>query len=139
MSRALINVPARARRGEVIQIRTLIQHEMETGFRPLPNGGFAPRLILRRFECVYDGEVVFAADLHPAISANPFLAFRTVATRSGELLFRWIDDRGAVREERAAIEVECPRRVASPPWPSWRPSPRVPRPPATRAARASTS
>jgi sulfur-oxidizing protein SoxZ len=50
--------------------------------------------------------VVFAADLHPAISANPFLAFRTVATRSGELLFRWIDDRGAVREERAAIEVE---------------------------------
>ena len=43
MSRALINVPAKARKGEVIQIRTLVQHEMETGFRPLPNGGFAPR------------------------------------------------------------------------------------------------
>lgn len=106
MNRALINVPARARKGEVIQIRTLIQHEMETGFRPLPNGGFAPRLILRRFECVYDGEVVFAADLHPAISANPFIAFRTLATRSGEIVFRWTDDRGAVREERATIEVE---------------------------------
>ena len=105
MSRALINVPARARKGEVIQIRTLVQHEMETGFRPLPNGGFAPRLILRRFECIYDGETVFAADLHPAISANPYLAFRTVATASGEMLFRWIDDRGAVREERATIEV----------------------------------
>ena len=84
MSRALINVPAKARKGEVIQIRTLVQHEMETGFRPLPNGGFAPRLILRRFECIYDGETVFAADLHPAISANPYLAFRTVATTSGE-------------------------------------------------------
>ena len=61
--------------------------------------------ILRRFECIYDGETVFAADLHPAISANPYLAFRTVATSSGEMLFRWTDDRGAVREERATIEV----------------------------------
>jgi hypothetical protein len=28
-----------------------------------------------------------------------------VATRTGELLFRWIDDRGEVREERATITV----------------------------------
>jgi sulfur-oxidizing protein SoxZ len=106
MGRALINVPAKARKGEIVQIRTMIQHEMGTGFRPLPNGGFAPRLILRRFECVYDGEVVFAADLHPEISANPFIAFRTRATRSGDIVLRWTDDHGAVREERASIEVE---------------------------------
>jgi sulfur-oxidizing protein SoxZ len=105
MSRALVSVPPRARKGEVVEIRAMIQHEMETGFRPLPQGGFAPRLILRRFECDYDGATVFAADLHPAISANPFIAFRIRATRSGELAFRWIDDRGAVRKERAAIEV----------------------------------
>lgn len=105
MSRALLSVPPRARKGEVVEIRAMIQHEMETGFRPLPQGGFAPRLILRRYECDYDGATVFAADLHPAIAANPYVAFRLRATRSGELVFRWIDDRGAVREERAAIEV----------------------------------
>lgn len=105
MSRALIHVPPRARAGEIVELRALVQHPMETGFRPLPQGGFVPRLILRRFECIYDGETVFAAELHPAISANPYLAFRTVATRSGEILFRWIDDHGAVREERARIEV----------------------------------
>lgn len=105
MTRALINVPASAKRGAVIDIRALIQHPMETGFRPLPNGGMVPRLIINRFECIYDGETVFAADLHPAIAANPYIAFKTVATRSGELLFRWIDDRGEIREERATIAV----------------------------------
>ena len=33
MASALINVPARARRGEIIEIKTLISHVMETGFR----------------------------------------------------------------------------------------------------------
>ncbi|MBL8701631.1 MAG: thiosulfate oxidation carrier complex protein SoxZ [Alphaproteobacteria bacterium] len=105
MIRALINVPATAKAGTVIEIRALVQHAMETGFRPLPNGSLVPRLIINRFECIYDGETVFAADLHPAIAANPYIAFKTVATRSGELLFRWTDDRGEVREERAAIVV----------------------------------
>lgn len=105
MTRALINVPTNAQRGAIIDIRALIQHPMETGFRPLPNGGMVPRMIINRFECIYDGETVFAADLHPAISANPYIAFKTVATRSGDLLFRWIDDRGEIREERTTITV----------------------------------
>lgn len=103
--RALVNVPRTAKAGDVVEIRALVQHQMETGFRPMPNGGMYPRLIVNRFECVYDGATVFAADLHPAIAANPYIAFKTVATRSGEVLFRWIDDRGEVREERATITV----------------------------------
>ena len=103
--RALVNVPRTAKAGDIVEIRALVQHQMETGFRPMPNGGMHPRLIVKRFECIYDGATVFAADLHPAIAANPYIAFRTVATRTGELLFRWIDDRGEVREERATITV----------------------------------
>ncbi len=105
MARALVNVPSTARRGEVIEIRALVQHPMETGFRPKGDGTMVPRDIIARFECVYDGETVFAADLHPAISANPFLSFTTVATASGEVLLRWIDDKGRVQEERATITV----------------------------------
>ncbi len=105
MARALINLPATARRGDIIEIRTLVQHPMETGFRPLPNGSLVPRHIINRFECIYDGATIFAAELHPAIAANPFIAFKTVATRSGELLFRWTEDTGEVREERATITV----------------------------------
>jgi sulfur-oxidizing protein SoxZ len=105
MARALVNVPPTARKGDVIEIRALIQHPMETGFRPRGDGTMYSRDIISRFECVYDGETVFAADLHPALSANPFLAFSTVATVSGEVLLRWIDDKGRVQEERASITV----------------------------------
>lgn len=105
MARALINIPTTARRGEIVEIRTLVQHPMETGFRPLANGSLVPRHIISKFECIYDGETVFAAELHPAIAANPFIAFKTIATNSGELLFRWTQDTGEIREERATITV----------------------------------
>ena len=105
MARALINLPATATRGDIIEIRTLVQHPMETGFRPLPNGSLVPRHISNRVECIYDGATIFAAELHPAIAANPFIAFKTIATRSGELIFRWTEDTGEIREERATITV----------------------------------
>ena len=68
MANALINVPARARRGEVIEIKTLISHPMETGYRRTQLGAPIPRDIIRRFVCTYNGTEVFRADLHPAIS-----------------------------------------------------------------------
>jgi sulfur-oxidizing protein SoxZ len=106
MARALINVPPTARRGDVVEIKAMIAHPMETGFRPLQDGSLAPRDIIHHFACVYGGEEVFRAELHPAISANPFLAFTLVATESGEITFSWTDDRGETQTERARITVE---------------------------------
>ena len=106
MSSALINVPKRARRGEVIEIKTLVSHPMETGFRPNQVGGIIPRDIIRLFVCTYNGTEVFRAELHPAISANPFIAFTTVATESGTLTFQWTGDNGFSATESAAITVE---------------------------------
>jgi sulfur-oxidizing protein SoxZ len=105
MARALIHMQATAKRGEVIEIRALIAHPMETGFRPGADGKVLARDIIRRFTCRYDGEQVFAADLFPAISANPYLSFHTVATASGTLAFRWEGDNGFVHTETAAIAV----------------------------------
>lgn len=106
MASALINVPARARRGEVIEIKTLISHAMETGFRRTQLGAPIPRDIIRRFVCTYNGVEVFRADLHPAIAANPFITFSTVATESGTIAFHWTGDRGFSVTESAAIAVE---------------------------------
>jgi sulfur-oxidizing protein SoxZ len=105
MARALINVPASARRGEVIEIRTLIGHPMETGYRPGAEGNVLPRNIIRRFTCRYNGEPVFSAELFPAIAANPYFAFHTVATDSGTLSFTWEGDNGFVQTETVAITV----------------------------------
>lgn len=106
MASILVNVPKTAKRGEVIEIKTLILHPMETGFRAGPNGRLIPRDIITRFTCAYDDAEIFALTLTPAIAANPFISFTTVATRSGTLVFRWTGDNGFSAEESASITVE---------------------------------
>jgi sulfur-oxidizing protein SoxZ len=105
-ARALINVPKKARRDSVIEIKTLVSHVMETGFRHGTNGQGIPRDIITSFACTYNGEEIFATQFYPAIAANPFLTFFTVATESGTLAFRWIGDNGFELTEEAKIVVE---------------------------------
>lgn len=103
--RARIRVPELATKGEIIEIRTLVSHPMETGYRRHERGERVPRNIIERFVCTYNGEIVFRADLHPAVAANPYLSFHTRATESGRLELRWEDDRGEVILAEAEIEV----------------------------------
>jgi sulfur-oxidizing protein SoxZ len=105
MARALITMPPTAKRGEVIEIRTLIGHPMEIGFLVGAEGKMRPRNIIRRFTCRYNGEQVFSAEIFPAIAANPYLTFHTVATGSGTLSFTWEGDNGFAQTETAAITV----------------------------------
>jgi sulfur-oxidizing protein SoxZ len=106
MAASLINVPAKARRGEIIEIKALMSHIMETGFRHTMAGELVPRDIITSFTCRYNGEEVFRADLFPAIAANPFFAFTTIAMASGTFEFEWIGDRGFVETASAPITVE---------------------------------
>jgi sulfur-oxidizing protein SoxZ len=105
MARTLITVPKTAKRGEVIELRTLIAHPMETGYRPGGDGQTLPRNLIRRFVCRYNGDVVFSAELYAAVAANPYLAFTTVATASGTLSFSWEGDNGFAQTESVAITV----------------------------------
>ena len=106
MARPLINVPAKVKRGEVFEIKTLISHTMETGFRFTTTGARIPRDIITLFLCSYNGEEIFRADLYPAIAANPFIAFFAVATESGKFDFEWIGDNGFSETASATISVE---------------------------------
>jgi sulfur-oxidizing protein SoxZ len=106
MARALINVPAKAKRGEIIAIKTLISHAMETGFRYDNVGKPISRNIISLLICTYNGVEIFRADLFPAIAANPFVSFHTVATESGTIEFKWTGDNGFSATESAPITVE---------------------------------
>ena len=106
MASALVNVPARARRGDIIEIKTLISHPMETGYRRSQLGTPIPRDIIRLFVCTYNGTEIFRAELHPAIAANPFFVFSTVAIESGTLAFQWTGDNGFSATESATITVD---------------------------------
>jgi sulfur-oxidizing protein SoxZ len=100
-----VDVPKTAKRGEIIDIKTLVAHTMETGFRRTHLGAPIPRDIITTFVCLYNGIEVFRAELHPSISANPFIQFSTVATESGTLEFKWSGDNGFSATEIARINV----------------------------------
>ena len=105
MARVVVNAPESAKKGEVIEIRTLAGHAMETGFRHTQTGQLIPRDIIRRFACLYNGVEVFSAELHPAIAANPLIVFTTVAAESGTLEFQWSGDNGFTATHTAKISV----------------------------------
>lgn len=104
--RTLIDMPRRVGRGQAFEIRAMVGHPMETGYRRGSDGERLPRDILTEFVCSFDGEPVFSARLYPAISANPFLSFSLALERSGELAFSWRGDRGFQHTERVALVVE---------------------------------
>lgn len=105
MADARIDVPATAKPGEIIEIRTLVRHRMETGFRRTQLGAVVPRDIISRLVCTYNGIEIFRAELHPAIAANPFIAFSTIAIESGTIAFTWSGDNGYSVTASAAITV----------------------------------
>ena len=105
MARTLINAPRTAKRGEVIEIRATIGHPMETGYRPDDSGQILARNIIQKFTCRYNGVLVFSAEMFSAVSANPYLAFHTVAVESGTLTLTWEGDNGFSQTETVLLTV----------------------------------
>ena len=101
-----VKVPKSAAAGEVITIKTLISHKMESGQRKDKDGNVIPRSIINKFTCEFNGQPVFTCDLEPTISANPFFEFSAKVTESGTFKFTWNDDDGSVYETSADIKVE---------------------------------
>lgn len=90
-----VRLPATAKPGELIEIKTLISHEMESGQRRDAQGKVIPRKIINKFTAQFNGKTVFEADWNPAISANPYQSFFYKAAETGEFIFTWKDDDGS--------------------------------------------
>lgn len=116
MANTLITVPRTAKASDIVEIKALVQHPMETGYRRSSDGDMLPRDLIRRFACRFvpagqdsagrdAGELVFSATFFAAVAANPYLSFNLRATRSGTLVFVWEGDKGFVQRETASIVV----------------------------------
>ncbi len=100
-----VRVPKDATAGEVITIKTLISHPMESGQRKDKEGNLIPRSIINRFTCEFNGQSVIDVTFEPAISTNPFLEFQAKVPESGTFAFTWYDDDGSVYEDSKEIAV----------------------------------
>jgi sulfur-oxidizing protein SoxZ len=105
MTRPRIKLPTSAKVGEVIEIKTLVSHVMETGQRKDADGKAIPRSIINAFSAKFAGAEVFSADLHPGISANPYLAFFMRVPGPGEFEFTWIEDGGNTIVDKQTLNV----------------------------------
>ena len=94
-----------AKPGELVEVKALVSHVMETGQRKDAQGNVIPRKILNKFTCTVNGKQVFAADFEPAVSANPYIQFKFKATESGPVVLTWTDDDGStiVGEETITV------------------------------------
>jgi sulfur-oxidizing protein SoxZ len=100
-----VRLPSEAKRGEIIEVKALISHEMETGQRKDTAGNLIQRKIIREFIATFNGQTVFRAEWFPSISANPYQAFFFRATESGSFEFIWKDDDGSEYKTRAELTV----------------------------------
>ena len=112
MTSALINVPKKAKRGDIIEIKTLMSHIMETGYRHTATGELVPRDIITSFACRYNGIEIFRADLFPAIAANPFITFFHGRDRERQIRFR-VDRRQRFCRNRFGIDLRRMRTAGA--------------------------
>lgn len=105
MDKPRIKLPESARAGEIIDIKAVITHPMETGNRRDANGQAIPRKIINAFSATFAGLLVFRADFGPGISANPFISFSMRVAGPGVFVFTWTDDDGRSVIETATLNV----------------------------------
>ena len=100
-----VKVPKTASAGEMVTLKTLISHKMESGQRKDSDGNKIPRSIINRFTCAFNGKTVVDVEMLPAISTNPYFQFDAVIPEAGEFHFTWYDDDGSVYETKKQVEM----------------------------------
>jgi len=105
-SKPRIKVPKAAAAGDIITIKTLLSHKMESGQRKDKEGNIVPRMIVNKFTCEFNGKPVFSSDIDTAVAANPYIEFSARVDEAGTFKFTWVDDDGTVVEAEKSIELK---------------------------------
>ncbi len=106
MAKPRVKVPKTAAAGEVVTIKSLIDHKMDSGQAKDKSGNLIPRKIINTFSATFNGVEVMSVKLEPAISTNPYFQFSFKVPETGDLVFKWVDDDGTVTEKTKTITVE---------------------------------
>ncbi len=100
-----VRMPKTAKAGDVVEVKTLISHDMESGYRKDSTGKLIPRHIINKFTATFDGQEIFSVDWHPAISANPYQSFYVRVPKTGVFEFTWFDDNGTTYKAQQQVTV----------------------------------
>ena len=102
---ARIQVSSPVRRGQAMEVRLLIQHPMETGFRYDFSGTSIAKNLIHSMSAEYGGRVVFRARMGSGVAANPLLQFWVLPDQSGDIRVACQDDQGNQGQVSAWVDV----------------------------------
>jgi sulfur-oxidizing protein SoxZ len=114
MTTARLQLPARIVEGDVFKLRLLVQHPMDSGFLRDLEGVLVKLNVIRHLQCIFHDKEVFRVEPTTGTSANPLFEFYLRATKSGELYFRWVDDKGYIGELRQKLVIESANQSKAP-------------------------
>jgi len=100
-----VKAPKKAKKGDVVTIKTTISHRMESGQRKGKDGNKIPKRIINKFEALFNGKQIMNADLYTSIAANPYIDFDMLVTEAGEFEFKWYDDSGDIYTKKAKMKL----------------------------------
>ncbi|MGO9473003.1 MAG: thiosulfate oxidation carrier complex protein SoxZ [Rhodomicrobium sp.] len=100
-----VRLPEEAKSGDIIEIKTLISHDMESGQRKDPSGAIIPRKLINTFTAKFNGKEFLSVDWYTAVSTNPFQSFFYRAKESGTFEFIWKDDDGSEYKSSHPLKV----------------------------------
>lgn len=90
--------------GDLVEVKVLMAHEMETGLRKDAQGQVVPAHFIQQVTATCNGRTVLSAQWGPAISKNPFVSFKFRGAAKGDTLqVTWVDNFDDTRSDQAVI------------------------------------
>ena len=89
--------------GDTVEVRVLMQHEMETGQRKDAQGKVIPAWFIQDVTATWNGKTVLSAQWGPAVAKNPFLSFKIKGAKGDKVQITWVDNKGDKRTDEAVV------------------------------------
>ena len=90
--------------GDVVEVRILMSHPMETGQRKDQAGELIPAHFIQIVTITCQERTVLSAQWGPAVSANPYVSFKFRGGQKGDKLrVAWVDSKGDSRSDEVAV------------------------------------
>ncbi|WP_294537223.1 thiosulfate oxidation carrier complex protein SoxZ [uncultured Rhodoblastus sp.] len=88
----------------VTEVKVLMNHEMETGFRKDASGAPIPAWYINEVVAKLNGKVAMEAQWGPSVSKNPYLAFKIKGGAPGDKVsVSWTDSKGDTRADEVTV------------------------------------
>jgi len=98
-----MRIRAAVGRDGIVEVRVLMSHEMESGQR-VEAGAVVPAWFISQVTATHNGRTVMTAQWGPAVSKNPYFAFKFRGGKAGDkVALAWIDNRNETRSDETTI------------------------------------